>query len=100
MASLEERLVGAENELATLRERLDMEAGLAAGRDRDTSDVLVKLRAQGRNMSALRETQVEHSHRLERIEHHLEQLDLVQTQRFDAIDEALRAVVRLLGNVD
>jgi chromosome segregation ATPase len=59
MATLDERVQVLETEVVTMRERLDLETGLAASRDRDVSDVKVKLQAQTGLLNALRLTQVE-----------------------------------------
>jgi hypothetical protein len=59
MATLEDRVAALEQDLATVRDRLDMEAGLAASRDRDVSEVKQAQRQHTRTLNALRQTQVE-----------------------------------------
>jgi len=57
MAKLEDL----ERRVTNLEERLDMEAGLAASRDRDVADIKQTLGAHGRSIQALADTQSEHT---------------------------------------
>jgi hypothetical protein len=59
MATLVKRVGVLETKVVTMRERLDLETGLAASRDRDVSDVKAKLQAHTGLLNALRMTQVE-----------------------------------------
>ncbi len=97
MPSLEERITLLEAMVAELRDRLDMEAGLAASRDRDTSEVLTKLRAHERSLAALRETQVGQGQKLDRLVARVDQGFTDVERRFDAIDGTLGVIIDLLG---
>lgn len=58
MANLEDRVT-------VLEQRMDMEAGLAASRDRDLSELTTTVRSHTRMLQAVQERQAEHSKILE-----------------------------------
>lgn len=61
MGALGQRMDGAE-------QRLEMEAGLGASRDRDIADIKLQLRAHGRSLQAVADTLSDHGRRLMRLE--------------------------------
>jgi hypothetical protein len=85
MTSVEDRVTTLEKQMVPVQERLTMEAGLAASRDRDVSDVKVKLQAQTGLLNALRLTQVEQGETLAEHGKKLEEHD----RRFDRVDAQL-----------
>ncbi len=73
--NLERRVSALEQQVARLRVDLDRTRGdaepartLAGGADRDVSEVRSQLRAQRHLLQSLRETQIEHGERLDRLE--------------------------------
>ena len=56
-----------ERRVTAVEERLDDEAGLRAGHDRDLSDISHQLRAQKGSIQALATTQSEHTRKLDQL---------------------------------
>lgn len=105
---LESRLTAVEREVALLREQQAFTASdvaaartLAAGADRDVSEVRAELRAHTSTLNALRETQVDFSLQLrdfgQRLDAHGQRLDA----HGQAMDEGFRTVgaelVKIVG---
>lgn len=72
---IENRLAKVERDLVEVRRRAELATTdaaaartLAAGADRDVSEVRAELRAHTMSLNALRETQVDFGHRLDRLE--------------------------------
>lgn len=72
---IENRLSAVERDLVEVRRRAELAATdasaartLAAGADRDVSEVRAELRAHTMSLNALRETQVDFGHRLDKLE--------------------------------
>ena len=100
---VDRRLTAVEQGLAELRQltaQTSVDAGaartLAAGADRDVSEVRAELRAHLSVLNALRETQVEHGTRLDPIDARLDQVDA----RFDQIDTRFGEVAAAFTRVD
>jgi chromosome segregation ATPase len=101
---LERRVTALEREVAHLkgeldRTREDTEAArvLAGGADRDVSDVRSELRGQRQLLQALRETQVEHGARLDRLEGRMDRLEV----RMNALEDRMSGLdTRLSGRMD
>ena len=92
MANLEDRVTALEQQLAALGERLAMEAGLAAGRDRDLSDLTVTIRSHTAMLQAVQERQGTHRMQLGEITDKLAAHD----RRFDDLDAGLIRITGLL----
>ncbi|MGQ0777572.1 MAG: hypothetical protein ACT4NY_24710 [Pseudonocardiales bacterium] len=91
--AFETRLSVVEHDVAQLRERAartDAVAGaahvLAAGADHDVSEIRAERRAHLQVLHALRETQLEHGERLDRLE-----------SRFDGLEREMREGFAVLG---
>ena len=101
---LERRVSALEREVARLqseadRTRHDAEAArtLAGGADRDVSEVRSQLRAQRGLLQALRETQIEHGARLDRLEDPDDRLEA----RMTALEDRITGLdARLTGRID
>lgn len=108
---LESRLTAVEREVALLREQQAFTASdvaaartLAAGADRDVSEVRAELRAHTSTLNALRETQVDFSLQLrnfgQRLDAHSERLDAHGHRiddGFQTVTAGLAHIVDLLG---
>jgi len=64
MPGPEDRVTALETTVKELSDRLTMEAGLAASRDRDISEIKLTLGVHGRLLQALAETQADHGRML------------------------------------
>jgi chromosome segregation ATPase len=91
---LEQRVAALEHEQARLREHLRVAEGdagaaraLAAGADRDTSEVRTELRAHLQALNALRETQVEQGHKLDTLERKVDEGFARADERFAQVAE-------------
>jgi chromosome segregation ATPase len=101
---LEQRVAALEAEVARLQGELDHTRQdavaarvLATGADRDVSDVRSQLRAQRQLLQALRDTQVEHGARLDRLEHRMDQLE----GRMTALEDRITGLdARLSGRIE
>jgi len=101
---LEQRVAALEAEVARLQVELDHTRQdavaarvLATGADRDVSDVRSQLRAQRQLLQALRDTQVEHGARLDRLEHRMDQLE----GRMTALEDRITGLdARLSGRIE
>jgi chromosome segregation ATPase len=101
---LERRVSALEHEVAYLKGELDRAREntqavrvFAGGADRDVSDVRSELRAQRQLLQALRETQVEHGARLDRLESRMDRLEL----RMNALEDRMTGLdTRLTGRMD
>lgn len=107
---IESRLRAVERETARLREQQGLSAAdaaaartLAAGADRDVSEVRAELRAHTRALNALRETQLEQGDRLtgvegrlDRLEARLEGLEARMADGFAMLGAGMERIVQLL----
>ncbi len=114
---IESRLRAVEREAARLREQQGLSAAdaaaartLAAGADRDVSEVRAELRAHTRALNALRETQLEQGDRLtgvegrltgvegrlDRLEARLEGLEARMADGFATLGAGMNRIVQLL----
>lgn len=107
---LENRLGAVERDVSELRRQTTLAAAdsaaarvLAAGADRDVSEVRAELRAHTGALNALRETQTEMSHTIVRIDDRLggvdDRLGGVET-RVGGVDDRLGRVEDRLGGVE
>lgn len=101
--NLESRLTAVEREVAQWRERQVLAASdaaaartLAAGADRDVSEVRAELRAHTSALYALRETQLEQGHRLDGVDARLDDQHRVMTGGFATVQAGLTQIVGLL----
>lgn len=93
-----------EARVAALEARLDEVAAdasaareLAAGADRDVSEVRAELRAHTRALNALRETQVEQGQRMDQGFAQVDRNFGEMRARFDQTAAGMEVIVRLLG---
>ena len=101
---VERRISALEAEVSRIQDELDrarQDAAaarvLATGADRDVSDVRSRLRAQRGLLQALRDTQVEHGDRLDRLERRMAAVEL----RLGALEDRIAAMDgRLTGRLD
>jgi chromosome segregation ATPase len=101
---VERRISALEAEVSRIQDELDRArqdaaAGrvLATGADRDVSDVRSQLRAQRGLLQALRDTQVEHGDRLDRLERRMTAVEL----RLGALEDRIAGMDgRLTGRLD
>ncbi len=100
---IERRLTSVEAAVEQLRAQQQLTASdagaarvLAAGADRDVSEVRSELRAHTSALNALRETQVEQGHRLDRIDGRLDGID----GRLDSIDGRLDSIDGRLDSIE
>jgi hypothetical protein len=90
VAALEARLGAVEQHVSTVGTDASAARELAAGADRDVSEVRAELRAHTRSLNALRETQVEQGQAMER--------GFAEMRaRFDQTAAGMEVIVRLLG---
>ncbi|HEX7662360.1 MAG TPA: hypothetical protein VF444_23080 [Pseudonocardiaceae bacterium] len=112
--NLEGRLAVVERELARLREevtlsRTDAEAArtLAAGADRDVSEVRAELRAHTQALNALRETQLDQHRemragfdrvdaRIDRVDAQIQSVDAEMRQGFATMNAGMARITELL----
>lgn len=90
VAALEARLVEVAADASAARE-------LAAGADRDVSEVRAELRAHTRALNALRETQVEHGRAIGNLQEQMNRGFAEMRGRFDQTAAGMEIIVRLLG---
>ena len=101
---VERRISALEAEVSRIQDELDrarQDAAaarvLATGADRDVSDVRSRLRAQRGLLQALRDTQVEHGDRLDRLERRMTAVEL----RLGALEDRIAGMDgRLTGRLD
>lgn len=100
---LESRLSAVEEAVVQLREQTTLAGAdasaartLAAGADRDVSEVRAELRAHTGALNALRETQLELGHRISGVEGQLEGLERTTTEGFATLGGGMTQVVTLL----
>jgi hypothetical protein len=86
--NLEDRVAALEQAVVQLNDRLTMGAGLAAGRDRDLSDLVVTVRSHTSMLQAVQERLAEHTGRLAEHTGRLDRID----GRLDRIDGRLDTV--------
>ena len=108
---IERRLTSVEAAVERLREQQELTASdasaarvLASGADRDVSEVRAELRAHTSALNALRETQLDFSRRMDRLDGRLDrvdgQLDRVEStlsQGFATVQAGMTVIVDLLG---
>ena len=94
---VEARFTRLEHEVAELREqvaltRSDAAAArvLAAGADRDVSEVRAELRAHTQGLNALRETQLEQGQEINELRHEMREGFTSQGRRIDALEREMR----------
>lgn len=100
---IENRLAAVERDLAEVRRRADLAVTdaaaartLAAGADRDVSEVRAELRAHTSALNALRETQVDFAHRLTALEGRLDSLERTVQEGFTMLHAGMDKIVNLL----
>lgn len=86
MARLEDRVTA-------LEERQNMEVRLNASRDRDLSNLIVKVDSHTRMLQAVQERQAEHSQRLGSLEQGLESLRRITTDGFATLGGQLQLLL-------
>lgn len=93
---IENRLTAVERDVAELRQRSELAATdasaartLAAGADRDVSEVRAELRAHTSALNALRQTQIETAHKLDGLER-------TTTDGFATVSAGMAHIVSLL----
>jgi chromosome segregation ATPase len=94
---VEARITRLEHEVAELREqvaltRSDAAAArvLAAGADRDVSEVRAELRAHTQGLNAMRETQLEQGQEINELRHEMREGFTSQGRRIDALEREMR----------
>jgi chromosome segregation ATPase len=104
---LETRMATLEHEVARLRDevhhsRTDAAAArvLAGGADRDIAAFGTKLEAHTKTLNALRETQLEQSQRLDRLEHKVDHLEHEMRQGFATLSAGMAQIIELLTRND
>ncbi|MGI8536543.1 MAG: hypothetical protein ACR2K2_08590 [Mycobacteriales bacterium] len=100
---LESRLSAVERELAQLREQTALAAvdaaaarTLSAGADRDVSEVRAELRAHTSVLHALRETQLDHGGRLDRLEARVDAGFAAADRAFATVNTGMSTILTLL----
>lgn len=88
MATIEDRVAMLEQQLAALSDRVTMEAGLAAARDRDLSNLTVTVNSHTAMLQAVQERQAEHTERFNEVDRRFTEVD----RRFTAIDRELGVI--------
>jgi chromosome segregation ATPase len=97
VSALEQDVTRLQGELDRARENTEAARTLAGGADRDVSDVRSQLRAQRGLLQALRDTQVEHGDRLDRLERRMTAVEL----RLTALEDRVAGMdARLTGRID
>ncbi|MBT0770134.1 hypothetical protein KIH74_14435 [Kineosporia sp. J2-2] len=91
-ASLEERVTVVEERTDRLEERVALEAGLAASRDRDLADLTVTVKSHTAMLQAVQERQAEHTALLN---DHTALLN-EHTRQLDEIREGQQMIVGML----
>lgn len=99
---LENRLGAVERDVSELRRQTTLAAAdsaaarvLAAGADRDVSEVRAELRAHTGALNALRQTQIEMAHTIERIDDRLGGVE----ERLGGVETQMHGVDQRLGGV-
>jgi 3-phosphoshikimate 1-carboxyvinyltransferase len=97
VSALEQDVTRLQGELDRAREDAEAARTLAGGADREVSDVRSQLRAQRGLLQALRDTQVEHGDRLDRLERRMTAVEL----RLTALEDRVAGMdARLTGRID
>jgi len=97
VSALEQDVTRIQGELDRAREDTEAARTLAGGADRDVSEVRSQLRAQRGLLQALRDTQVEHGDRLDRLERRMTAVEL----RLGALEDRIAGMdARLTGRID
>ena len=97
ISALEAEVSRIQGELDRARQDAAAARVLATGADRDVSDVRSQLRAQRGLLQALRDTQVEHGDRLDRLERRMTAVEL----RLGALEDRIAGMdARLTGRID
>jgi chromosome segregation ATPase len=97
VAALEQEVARIQGELDQAREDTAAARVLATGADRDVSDVRSQLRAQRGLLQALRDSQIEHGTRLDRLER---RMDLLEARMTTLEDRIAGMDARLTGRLD
>lgn len=96
MTALRDRQDKLEGRVTTLEVTVEREAALRAKMDEDLSDMAQTLKAHGRSLQALHDTQQDHTRRLTRIEGRLVNVD----DRLESVEGRLVNVEGQLVNVE
>lgn len=100
LENLEVRVERLEKSMADTR-REAAEAGmLARAADRDVSEIRDKINAHTRTLNALRETQVEHGKRLDKVDDRLDKLDRKVSDGFSMVNVGMAQIVALLRHAE
>jgi len=101
--NVERRVARLERDIARLREELALAGSdasaartLAAGADRDVSEVRAELRAHTQALNALRQTQLEQGQTLERLQESVQQQAEVTSDGFATVRSGMTQIVALL----
>jgi isocitrate lyase len=102
--SVERRVARLEHDVARLREEVALAGSdasaartLAAGADRDVSEVRAELRAHTQALNALRQTQLEQGQTLERLQESVQQQAEATSDGFATVRSGMAQIVTLLG---
>ncbi|WP_103337480.1 hypothetical protein [Amycolatopsis sp. CA-126428] len=102
MASLEDleaRVTALEEQVQHTRQDAAAARVLAGTADRDVSDFKQTLNGHTRVLNAVRETQIEHGQRLDRLESRFDQLDAKVDSGFTKVNIGMEQMSRLLQQV-
>ncbi|MGH4002376.1 MAG: hypothetical protein ACRDTJ_33475 [Pseudonocardiaceae bacterium] len=95
-----------EREVVRLREQVMLNSSdataarvLAAGADRDVSEVRAELRAHTQALNALRETQLEQGRAIASLEHRVTGLDQKMTEGFATLGTGMAQITALLKGI-
>jgi isocitrate lyase len=101
--NVERRVARLERDVARLREEVALAGSdasaartLAAGADRDVSEVRAELRAHTQALNALRQTQLEQGQALERLQESVQQQAEVTSEGFTTVRSGMAQIVALL----
>ena len=97
VAALEQEVARIQGELDQAREDTAAARVLATGADRDVSDIRSQLRAQRGLLQALRDSQIEHGTRLDRLER---RMDLIEARMTTLEDRITGMDARLTGRIE
>lgn len=95
----EARLTAVEREVALARADAEAARTLAAGADRDVSEVRAELRAHTQSLNALRQTQVEQGQQLVGLKAKVDDMDQRMTQGFATLGEGMAQIHALLSRI-
>ncbi len=93
MAVSDEAFEELQRRVGTLEDDMRLAKRATADMDRDLSDFRATNRAVLQSLNALRQTQIEHGRRLDRMDQRFDGID----QRLEGQDGLLRQILRLLG---